>query len=125
MIIYGYGTRTVVPNRLKWGYEGLQNSSLFYGKLSGKASGIAKKLGYIMVAAQCIHSVTQNFANPNLSTGRKISDSVVDITAILFGVAVGTKIGGTIGNLIPVPYYRFLGGSCGWWNCGGIGISHI
>ena len=48
-------------------------------------------------------SIYNNFTNSNLSTSRKITDSVVDVGFSIGGFFASMAIGSAIGSLIPIP----------------------
>ena len=68
---------------------------------------VAKVAGYALLAVDVGLSIYNNVTNPNLSTSRKVTDSIVDVGCSVGGFfaasALGAKIGAFAGSFIPIP----------------------
>ncbi len=111
LVITGLGTRTVIPNRLAYGYGAMSNTSSTLGSMFKTAGTVLKVAGYAMLAYEAGSAVYNNFNNANLSFDRKITDSIVDVGFIVGGATIGLKVGAAIGSFIPIPVLGTLIGA--------------
>ena len=75
----------------------------YAGKVVGAVGKGFKIVGYVLLAVECGISIYNNLTNPNLSTSRKITDSIVDIGFSVGGFLLSMGIGAAIGSAIPIP----------------------
>ena len=91
--------------------NGLANSYTAMGNSLSTGAKVLKGVGVGLLVADCGISVYDNFTNNNLSTSRKISDSVVDVGVAVGGFWAAGVAGATIGTAIPIPVVGTLAGA--------------
>lgn len=71
----------------------------YFGKVLTKSSKILGVASYILLAADIGLSIYNNVTNPNLSTSRKITDSIVDVAFSAGGFFLSLGAGALIGSI--------------------------
>ena len=75
----------------------------YAGTILNSVGKVAKVASYALLVVDVGFSIYNNFTNSNLSTSRKITDSVVDVGFSIGGFFASMAIGSAIGSLIPIP----------------------
>ena len=106
-----------IPSALGSKYTVLSNRMSTLSNTAKVASKVAKVAGIALLVTDCSISVYNNFTNDNLTTERKISDSIVDVgvsvggfwatvgTASAIGTAFGPGYGTAAGLTVGVAVY--------------------
>ena len=80
----------------------------YTGKILSGLGKVAKVASYMLLVADIGSCIYNNIMNPNLSTSRKITDSIVDVgfsVGSFFGsIAIGSLLGGPVGVLLGLAF---------------------
>jgi len=83
----------------------------YAGKILGAVGKVARVAGGVLLAVDVGLSIYNNLTNPNLSTSRKVTDSIIDVGFSVGSFFASMASGSASGSAIPIPILGTLIGA--------------